>query len=153
DDGKGLHQWARGQNENDLAPWGDERVSVELCWQPGAKYGLEIIDVTAKKVSGASLAYTGPDRNTLTARVEPEAGHSYHVRVRLQGGKPGPFHLSSLAAWIEEPRAAGSIAFPVDGAEWLTVGAVDAQGRRAVYSSCGPNSTRPKPDTVAAVPF
>jgi subtilisin family serine protease len=73
--------------------------------------------------------------------------------VRLLGGKSGPFHLSSLAAWLEHSTVAGSIPFPGDGAEWVTVGAVDAQGRRAVYSSCGPNSSRPKPEAVAAVPF
>ena len=49
--------------------------------------------------------------------------------------------------------ARGSIAFPADGPEVIAVGAVDADGRRAPYSSCGPNSPRPKPDLVAVVPF
>jgi subtilisin family serine protease len=33
------------------------------------------------------------------------------------------------------------------------VGAVDESGRRTPYSSCGPNSSQPKPDLVAPVPF
>jgi len=35
----------------------------------------------------------------------------------------------------------------------IAVGAVDDEGRRCPYSSCGPNSRSPKPDLVAAVPF
>ncbi len=35
----------------------------------------------------------------------------------------------------------------------VAVGAVDGEGRRAPYSSCGPNSPQPKPDLVAPVPF
>ena len=38
-------------------------------------------------------------------------------------------------------------------ASYQIEGAVDADGRRAPYSSCGPNSRRPKPDLVAVVPF
>jgi hypothetical protein len=33
---QGLHEWRPGRTENLLTPWGDERVSVELCWQEGA---------------------------------------------------------------------------------------------------------------------
>jgi subtilisin family serine protease len=35
----------------------------------------------------------------------------------------------------------------------MAVGAVNHIGTRATYSSCGPNSHRPKPDFVAPVPF
>jgi subtilisin family serine protease len=35
----------------------------------------------------------------------------------------------------------------------IAVGAVDAAGHRWAYSSCGPNSTAPKPDLTATVPF
>ena len=35
----------------------------------------------------------------------------------------------------------------------MTLGCVDEQRRRLAYSSCGPNSRRPKPDFVAQVPF
>jgi subtilisin family serine protease len=47
----------------------------------------------------------------------------------------------------------GSIPFPGDGPEVVAVGAVDPDGHRLAYSSCGPNSDRPKPDFVAPVPF
>src|SRR5438128_2194390 len=46
----------------------------------------------------------------------------------------------------------GSIPFPADGPEFLAIGALEQTGRRAVYSSCGPNSAAPKPDFVALVP-
>jgi subtilisin family serine protease len=35
----------------------------------------------------------------------------------------------------------------------VAVGAVDDRDARLSYSSCGPNSERPKPDFVAEVPF
>jgi subtilisin family serine protease len=35
----------------------------------------------------------------------------------------------------------------------VAVGAVDSDGLRLAYSSCGPNSCLPKPDFVAEVPF
>jgi subtilisin family serine protease len=35
----------------------------------------------------------------------------------------------------------------------IAVGAVDGNGARLGYSSCGPNSPQPKPDFVAQVPF
>jgi subtilisin family serine protease len=47
----------------------------------------------------------------------------------------------------------GSIPFPGDGPEVVAVGAVGADGHRLAYSSCGPNSPRPKPELVAPVPF
>src|SRR5438128_10265439 len=47
----------------------------------------------------------------------------------------------------------GSIALPADGPAVIAGGAVNSNGRRTAYSSCGPNSPRPKPDLVAPVPF
>src|SRR5206468_2463415 len=47
----------------------------------------------------------------------------------------------------------GSIAFPADAPQVVAVAAVNEDGQRARYSSCGPNSRRPKPDLSAAVPF
>ena len=49
--------------------------------------------------------------------------------------------------------ARSSIPFPGDGPEVLAVGAVDTAGQRVDYSSCGPVSSRHKPDLVAQVPF
>src|SRR5260370_956516 len=116
-DGKSTHQWTRGETENSVTPWGDERVSIELCCQPGATYSLEIFDVTAKTITGTTATYSSPDRNALTARIQPEMGHSYRVRLRFLDGKPGAFHVSSLGAWLEHSTASGSIPFPGDGAE------------------------------------
>jgi subtilisin family serine protease len=73
--------------------------------------------------------------------------------VRATGAHPGPFHLFVLGGGLRYARANGSIAFPGDGPAVVTVGAVDGEGHRAAYSSCGPNSPRPKPDLVAPVPF
>ena len=50
-------------------------------------------------------------------------------------------------------RLAGSIPFPGDGPEVITVGAVDTSFKRASFSACGPNSRQPKPDVVAPIPF
>src|SRR5205807_5470553 len=63
------------------------------------------------------------------------------------------FHLTSLASGLELATSAGSVCFPADGPEVIAVGAVDEDGRRMSYSSCGPNSARQKPDLVATVPF
>jgi subtilisin family serine protease len=72
---------------------------------------------------------------------------------RVEGRGTGTFHLVALGAMLDQVTAQGSIAFPGDGPEVVTVGAVGSDGLRAAYSSCGPNSKLPKPDLVAAVPF
>ena len=61
--------------------------------------------------------------------------------------------VNSLAAYLGEVRLAGSIPFPGDGPEVVTVGAITLEGKRASFSACGPNSCRPKPDLVAPIPF
>jgi len=40
DGGHGFHAWQNGQEENALTPWGEAKVSVELCWQSKADYDL-----------------------------------------------------------------------------------------------------------------
>src|SRR5262249_19824172 len=86
-------------------------------------------------------------------RLLPTAGHRYRVRVRLAHGQPGSFHLAVLGGGLACATPGGSIACPADGSEVITVGAVDRHGRRASYSSCGPNSRAPKPARVPPVPF
>src|SRR5207302_2460910 len=49
--------------------------------------------------------------------------------------------------------AGGSIPFPADGPKVIAVGAVDQDGRRLSYSSCGSKSCTSKPDFAAEVPF
>jgi subtilisin family serine protease len=61
--------------------------------------------------------------------------------------------LVVLGGGLAQATSRGSIPFPGDGPEVVTVGAVDEDGQRLAYSSCGPNSSGPKPDFVAPVPF
>lgn len=152
DGGKGLHAWRPGRTENPLTPWGDERVSVELCWQEGAEYELIVSDTQTGDVIGRDHRDENRPRCAVV-RFMPKGRRTCSVRMKLIGGKPAPFHLVSLGSGLHYATEAGSVAFPADGPEVIAVGAVDSDGRRAAYSSCGPNSTRPKPDLVAPVPF
>jgi subtilisin family serine protease len=74
--------------------------------------------------------------------------------VRLASGQPGLFQLVALESnSLHYATSQGSISFPADGDEVIALGAVNDAGQRLSYSSCGPNSPRPKPDFVAPVPF
>jgi hypothetical protein len=149
--GNGYHQWQRSQTDNELTPWGKDQVSVELCWQSDASYELLVID----RASGTVVAHgRGSGKHSCAvARFRPRPYHPYAVRVRLVRGAGGPFHLVALGGSLACVTARGSIAFPADGPAVLAVGAVNQDGQRTAYSSCGPNSARPKPDLVAPVPF
>jgi subtilisin family serine protease len=154
DGGDGWHEWAPGRKDNALRPWGPAPVSVELCWPRGADYELAVWDATTETEVGRSVPRRGAGRTCAVVWVRPEPRHSYRVRVRRAEGQGADrFHLVALGGWLELTTAHGSIAFPADGPEVIAVGAVGADGRRAPYSSCGPNSPRPKPDLVAVVPF
>lgn len=153
DGGAGYHEWRPGHVENRLSPWGNERVSVELYAPPGARYELSVRDVTAAMDAGPCLTPQRAEQWCAVVQFQPEDGHTYQVRVRHTAGKASPFHLVALGAGLDVAAAPGSIPFPGDGAEVIAVGAVDTDGRRMAYSSCGPNSTQPKPDLVAPVPF
>jgi subtilisin family serine protease len=153
DSGDGWHEWARGQMDNELRPWGTDPVSVELIWS-GGDYELVVVDATRNVEVGRSSPRKGVERGCAVVRVDPVAGHRYSVRVhRVEGRSTGTFHLVALGAMLDQVTAQGSIAFPGDGPEVVTVGAVGSEGLREAYSSCGPNSKLPKPDLVAAVPF
>jgi subtilisin family serine protease len=149
----GFHEWRPGLLDNVLTPCGDERISVELCWQAGAAYDLFVYDGATGQPVGRCLAPQDRQRGSAIVRFHPQAGQTYRVRVRLAQGEPARFHLVVLGGGLGCATAQGSIAFPADGPEVVAVGAVDGQGRRASYSSCGPNSPWPKPDFVAPVPF
>ncbi len=58
-----------------------------------------------------------------------------------------------LGGGLQFATRPGSVPFPADGPEVIAVGAVNHEGRRCGYSSCGPNSSQPKPDFVAPIPF
>jgi subtilisin family serine protease len=83
----------------------------------------------------------------------PEDWNNYRVLLRLRKGEPGQFHMVVLGGGLSMNRRLGSIAFPGDTRGVLALGAVFEDGTRASYSSCGPNSLRPKPDLVATIPF
>jgi subtilisin family serine protease len=153
DGGHGFHVWPEGQDEDPLLPWGEAKVSVELCWQTKADYDLLVYDETAKTEVAQSAAKAGVERCSAVARFFPEAHHAYAVRLHLAHGPAGTFHLIALGGNLQYANASGSIAFPADGPEVVAVGAVSLEGQRLVYSSCGPNSSQPKPDLVAPVPF
>jgi hypothetical protein len=99
----------------------------------------------------------GRSRETCAVvRFNPILYHKYVVKVRLRkGASPtaGLFHVVALGGTLACSTSKGSIACPADGPAVQAVGAVDTEGRRLFYSSCGPNSKRPKPDFVAEVPF
>src|SRR5262249_15158838 len=153
DGGQGFHEWRSGKEANELSPWGGASTSVELCWQTKADYDLIVYDETAKTQAAQSVARNGIDRCSAVARFIPEPHHAYAVRIRLAHGPAGAFHLVALGAGLQYANAKGSIAFPADGPAVIAVGAVNLDGQRLTYSSCGPNSTHPKPDLVGPVPF
>jgi subtilisin family serine protease len=152
-DVQGFHQWQPGQVDNPLTPWGNELVSVELCWHAGADYDLSVFDGDTGAEVGRSGARPGTARYSAVIRFQPQPQHGYRARVRFASGKPGTFHLAALGSGLGYATSRGSIPFPADGPEVIAVGAVDHEGHRAGYSSCGPNSLQPKPDLVAEVPF
>ena len=152
DAGDGWHAWRRGCTTNPLTPWGTGRVSVELCVESDADLELSVYDATAGRLVQRAPVRRGYHRCAVV-RFRPIPGHAYRARVRATGTRTGRFHVFVLGGGLGQARANGSIPFPGDGPEVVTVGAVDAQGCRASYSSCGPNSAQPKPDFVATVPF
>ena len=150
----GLHDWRGGATSNRVSPWGSERVSVELYAPAGsARFELSVCDANTGAVIGKAASQTAGDRSTAVIRFEPESSRSYAAHVRRLSEGPSRFHLTSLSADLEITTPQSSVAFPADGPEVIGVGAVDADGRRLSYSSCGPNSTHFKPDMVAPVPF
>ncbi|MBP3955785.1 S8 family serine peptidase [Gemmata sp. G18] len=150
----GFHEWTAGVSLNAISPWYDDRVALDLCWSdPGARYRLEVIDTETGKPAAGVTYREQADPPASVARFIPQSNKSFAVRVHQEKGKPGKFHLNSLASYLGETRLAGSIPFPGDGPEVVTVGAVSLDLKRASFSACGPNSPRPKPDVVAPIPF
>jgi hypothetical protein len=157
DGGDGYHVWkgAEGvaRQANVIHPWGNERVSVELCCPIESVYEVTVSDATTQKVVSRSISMDGPGAGSAVAAFMPEPGREYQVRVRRLCGAGGRFHLVVLGGSLRHASPSGSIPFPGDGSEVIAVGAVDASGRRLAYSSCGPKGGETKPDFVATVPF
>jgi subtilisin family serine protease len=153
DSGDGFHNWQEGQKDNWLRPAGEEPVIMELYAHPGSAYALYIYDdATGKEVGHARTAGPGAERCSAAVRFPVHSERTYRVRVRLLHGPGGPFHLTSTYGTLAITIARNNVCFPADGATVVAMGAVDEQGQRQPYSACGPNSARPKPDFVAAVP-
>jgi hypothetical protein len=149
----GFHEWQPGRSANELSPWGGEEVFVELYAHPGTAYEVRIEDKLTGAVVAQATASASKDRCSASARFWPDPTTDYAVRVHLVAGPPGRFHLVALHSGLALTRGGGSICFPADGKDVIAVGAVDRDNHRLHYSACGPNSTRPKPDLVAPVPF
>lgn len=157
-DTAGYHLWTEGHRQNVVTTWGDDRVSVELYGKGCDRLELLVYDATTSKLVGKSPA--GCDASpsgcpVAVVRFLPVVGRRYYVKVRGEqaaGEGREPFHLVVLGGNLQHTTAAGSIPFPADGAAALAVGAVDAEGQRLGYSSCGGGKLR-KPDFVAEVPF
>jgi subtilisin family serine protease len=151
---EGLHDWRGGVTANRVRPWGSERVSLELYAPAGsARFELCLYDANTGAVLGKASSQDKGERSTAVVRFVPESSRSYAIRVRKLSEGPGRFHLVGLSADLDISTPQSSVVFPADGLEVVGVGAVDEDGHRLSYSSCGPNSTHPKPDLVAAVPF
>lgn len=153
DGGNGYHEWRPGKTKNGVHPWGHDRVSVEVYWPAGDDdFDIKVTDDRGETV-GHATSYHGTDRACRTVHFHPSEWKKYQVQVKHTRGKSGRFHLVVLGGNLEYADARGSIACPADGPGVLAVGAAHADGCRASYSSCGPNSSRPKPDFMATVPF
>jgi hypothetical protein len=153
DNGDGVLEWTNGCTDNMIHPWGTEVVSVEMCCQTSRNLELSVYDVTAQVAVGSKVATTSNDHVSAVVRFQPLDNHTYAARVRRPDRKASKFHLVVLGGGLQVTNAAGSVEFPADGAAVIAVGAVDADGYRCSYSSCGPNSPCPKPELMAPVPF
>jgi subtilisin family serine protease len=160
-DADGWHQWGRGKKDNALKPSSKDGVSIELCSSGATTFELLLRDTILNRDVARSLSKRG-ESTCAVLRYLPQPGRRYSIRVRLvpdeaaRQQKPkgeDRFHLTVLGGRLQFASRSRSIPFPGDGREVVAVGAVDEQGRRYSYSSCGPNAAAPKPDLVAKVPF
>src|SRR5262249_6279202 len=105
DGGGGYHEWVASEREKLITPWGSNEVSVELCWQPGPSYELTLLDAVTGGVVGRTATYHDSGRCCAVARVLPESGKQYRVRVKQTGSRAGSFHLISLGGGLRYATA------------------------------------------------
>jgi hypothetical protein len=161
EDNNGYHQWKPGENVNTLFPWGKDRVAVEIYGPSAGDYELLVVDPLTEQCVGEKqvrqLGTKTSKVNCLLVRFTPEPGQSYQIKLRskrlLGPGERDKIHLVVLGGELTHYCCQGSISCPADGPGVCAVGAVNQDGKRWNYSSCGPNSAFPKPDYVALVPF
>jgi subtilisin family serine protease len=154
-DRNGYHQWSAGRTRNRLIPWGRDRVSVELYGTLASSLELEVRDGSTGALVGSARTRPGSEETSAVVRFYPQGTHTYHIALKgdAEAARRDKFHLVVLGGSLDRSTARGSVAFPGDGKAVHAVGAVDEDYRRLFYSSCGPNSSCPKPDFVAPVPF
>ena len=146
----GYHEWKPGVTDNALNPWGDEKVSVELCCKPGSRYDLAVVDEGSGAEAAACAGPRRQPRGPLRASFGAQLRHS--IASACGTGRKVPFGGPALRPGSSHAPA-GSVAFPADGPEVVAVGAVDHAGLRTAYSACGATDGTTKPDLVAPVPF
>lgn len=155
-DRDGWHHWREGQIHNKLVPWGTEPVLVELYGSLRRNLVMQIVD----NATGAILSEgrprfesSDPAWTRAAVRLDPQPGHSYSVRVFASSAGVGSrFHLVALGGNLETASAEASVPFPGDGKEVIAVAAVDREGKRLAYSSCGTDDG-PRPELAGLVPF
>lgn len=155
-DKDGWHHWTPGDVHNRLQPWGAEPVLVELYGSLRRNMVMQVVD----SATGAVVAEgrprfesSDPAWTRASVRVEPMAGRSYSVRLfAASGGVGSRFHLVVLGGNLEIATFEGSVPFPGDGREVIAVGAIDREGKRLAYSSCGVDRG-PRPELAGMVPF
>ena len=115
DAGNGYHEWQPGTIDNAVSPWGSERCSVELYWQPAADYDLSVRDAAR-----AGRCWPTPATTTATT-IAP-----WCISSRRRATGTGPGSASSRArpanstcvpwrATSSTPRPGGVFAFqPTD---------------------------------------
>lgn len=154
-DSDGWHYWHSKDRRNLIVPWGGERVAVEMYGAAGVGCRIQVVKKGEETLVGeAEVSAPSAALLPTAVRFDPERGQEYEVRLK-SGTKaaPGAFHVVVLGGDLQHTTPKDSIAFPGDGEPVFTVGAVDAAGRRKLYSSCGPTGRRAKPDFAAQVPF
>lgn len=153
------HQWTTGQHLNPVVAWGSERVAVEVYGPMTCKCRLQVFErATGALVQEADLQPEisgGESWGQVAVRFDPDPRKEYVTAIRLlePAAAADHLHVVVLGGHLGMATQSGSIAFPGDGPQVLTLGCVDEHCHRLPYSSCGPNSRRPKPDFVAQVPF
>ncbi|MFO0865212.1 MAG: S8 family serine peptidase [Gemmataceae bacterium] len=155
-DKDGWHHWRPGEVHNRLQPWGTEPVLVELYGSLRRNVVLQIVDNATGTVCAEGrprFESADPAWTRASVRIEPMPGHSYSVRLfAASGGTGNRFHVVVLGGNLEISSPEGSVPFPGDGRGVIAVGAVDREGKRLAYSSCGVEGG-PRPDMVGVVPF
>ena len=101
----GYHVWSGKVTLNNVSPWYDDRVSLELTWaDPEARYVLEVVDpTTGEPVAGCTYKQT-TDRAIKHALQAPEVresgwwGTNVVCLVTEQGY--GPRGVLWIGAWL-----------------------------------------------------